>query len=113
MIYRHQWKDHESVYNHSDRGFCKIAIFESTGQKCACLHDLVVYPDRRGHGYGREMLFWAIQTARSSGCDIMFLFAEGELWVKEWYTRTGFVESDFVGSEDGGPCLLLSLSNEK
>lgn len=109
MIYRHQWKDHVSVYYNSERGFCKISIFDMRGQKVACLHDLVVYPWMRGNGYGRELLEWAIKSASSYDCDALILWHDGEPWVKEWYTRLGFVESHFMESEDGEPCMILKI----
>lgn len=109
MIYRHQWKDHVSVYNHTDRGFCKLTEFEMCGKKIACLHDLVVYPRMRGNGYGRFLIVWAIGLAKLDDCDALVLWHDGEPWVKEWYARLGFVESHFMESEDGEPCLMLII----
>ena len=113
MIYRHIWKDHVAVYNHSDRGFCKLTTFVQGDQKIACLYDLVVYPWMRGTGYGRALLEWAIKVASSDGCDAIILWHDGEPWVKEWYTRRGFVESNIMQSENGDPCMLLDLKKSR
>lgn len=109
MIYRHQWKDHVAVYHHTDRGFCKLTIFEARGKKVSCLHDLVVYPEMRGQGYGRFLIAWAIGAAALDGCDALILWPGGERWVAEWYARLGFAESQMMESEDGEPCLMLNL----
>ena len=109
MIYRHQWKDHLAVYNHTDRGFCKLTEFEEGCQRVACLHDLVVYPKKRGQGFGRELLAWAIGRATLDDCDALILWPGGEPWVEAWYQRNGFRESRAYESEDGEPCLMLKI----
>lgn len=110
MIYRHKWKNHVSVYNHTDRGFCKLTIFRDGYLKAACLHDLVVYTKKRGQGFGRELLAWAIGRATVEGCDVLFLWAEGEPWVEEWYKRHGFNTWASRESESGASALALWIN---
>lgn len=90
-IYKHQWEGHETVYFNSEFGFCKLNLYQEPNRKVAELYDLVVYPEFRGQGKGKELLDTAIKTAEQEHCTLIVLWPDAEKWVEEWYGRNGFV----------------------
>jgi ribosomal protein S18 acetylase RimI-like enzyme len=56
----------------------------------AQIEDVVTVPDLRNQGLGRAVVLRALEAARSSGHDLVFLLADEEDWPKELYRRLGF-----------------------
>jgi GNAT superfamily N-acetyltransferase len=60
--------------------------------RVAQFEGLVTDTERRGHGYGRSLVFDALRRSRAAGCDVAFLTADLADWPLEWYRRLGYVE---------------------
>ncbi len=74
----------------------------STGQE-AYLAELYVVPDRRGQGYGRELITEALRVAQERGADYAFLItSEDDVSAQRLYEAAGFRRTE---GEDG-PIML-------
>lgn len=74
----------------------------SRGQE-AYLAELYVVPDRRGQGYGRELITEAMRSARGQGADYAFLItSEEDLLAQRLYEAAGFRRTE----GEGGPLML-------
>ena len=74
----------------------------SRGQE-AYLAELYVVPDRRGQGYGRELITDAMRSARERGADYAFLItSEEDLLAQRLYEAAGFRRTE----GEGGPLML-------
>jgi ribosomal protein S18 acetylase RimI-like enzyme len=74
----------------------------SEGQE-AYLAELYVVPDRRGQGYGRELVTEALRVARESGADYAFLVtSEEDRLAQRLYEAAGFRRTE----GEGGPLML-------
>lgn len=74
----------------------------STGLE-AYLSELYVVPDRRGHGYGRELMTEALRVARERGADYAFLITtEEDRLAQRLYEAAGFRRTE----GEGGPLML-------
>jgi ribosomal protein S18 acetylase RimI-like enzyme len=58
----------------------------------AQIEDVGTLPEHRGKGYATAVILGAIEQARASGADFVFLVADAEDWPKELYRRLGFDE---------------------
>jgi ribosomal protein S18 acetylase RimI-like enzyme len=58
----------------------------------AQIEDVGTLPEHRGKGYASAVILEAIEQARISGADFVFLVADAEDWPKELYRRLGFDE---------------------
>ncbi len=58
----------------------------------AQVEDVGTLPEHRGQGYATAVILGAIEQARASGADFVFLVADAEDWPKELYRRLGFDE---------------------
>ena len=87
----------------------------SASQRCACsrrcgarpheayLAELYVVPDRRGQGFGRELITEAIRVARERGADYAFLItSEDDRLAQRLYEAAGFRRTE----GEGGPLML-------
>ena len=108
-IYKHKWKNNETVYIHSTMGFCKVNIYHETHQTVAELYDLIVFPDFRGHGIGENLMEMAVEQARLEGADVLVLWPDCEKWTENWYHRLGFERNDNYRNHDGEPGLAKKL----
>lgn len=69
----------------------------------AYLAELYVVPDRRGQGYGRELMAEALRVARERGADYAFLVtSEEDLLAQRLYEAAGFRRTE----GEGGPLML-------
>jgi ribosomal protein S18 acetylase RimI-like enzyme len=69
----------------------------------AYLAELYVVPDRRGQGYGRELITEAMRVAREQGADYAFLItSEDDRLAQRLYEAAGFRRTE---GEDG-PLML-------
>jgi ribosomal protein S18 acetylase RimI-like enzyme len=69
----------------------------------AYLAELYVVPDRRGQGYGRELITEATRVARSRGADYAFLVtSEDDVLAQRLYEAAGFRRTE----GEGGPLML-------
>jgi len=58
----------------------------------AQVEDVGTLPEQRGNGYATAVILGAIEQARTTGADFVFLVADAEDWPKELYGRLGFDE---------------------
>ncbi len=58
----------------------------------AQVEDVGTLPEYRGKGYATAVILGAIEQARASGADFVFLVADAEDWPKELYRKLGFDE---------------------
>jgi ribosomal protein S18 acetylase RimI-like enzyme len=58
----------------------------------AQIEDLGTLPEHRGKGYATAVILGAIEQARASGADFVFLVADAEDWPKALYRKLGFDE---------------------
>lgn len=93
IIYRHHWKDHDTVYINDVFGFVLLAIYQDG---TASIYDLIVYPQFRGKGNGKKLMNKAISIAKFEGCSMVCLWPDCEEFVKEWYKKLGFVPGENV-----------------
>ena len=69
----------------------------------AYLAELYVVPNRRGQGYGRELMAEALRVARGRGADYAFLItSEEDLLAQRLYEAAGFRRTE----GEGGPLML-------
>ena len=69
----------------------------------AYLAELYVVPDRRGQGFGRELITEAIRVARQRGADYAFLItSEEDQLAQRLYEAAGFRRTE----GEGGPLML-------
>ena len=69
----------------------------------AYLAELYVVPDRRGQGFGRELITEAIRVARDRGADYAFLItSEDDRLAQRAYEAAGFRRTE----GEGGPLML-------
>jgi predicted GNAT family acetyltransferase len=58
--------------------------------RTAQIEDVGTLPDHRGAGYASAVVMKALEEARATGHDFVFLVADGRDWPKEMYRRLGF-----------------------
>ncbi len=69
----------------------------------AYLAELYVVPDRRGQGFGRELITEALRVARDQGADYAFLVtSEDDRLAQRLYEAAGFRRTE----GEGGPAML-------
>jgi ribosomal protein S18 acetylase RimI-like enzyme len=67
------------------------------------LAELYVVPDRRGQGYGRELITRALEVSREAGADYAFLVtSEDDRLAQKLYEAAGFRRTE----GEGGPLML-------
>ena len=67
------------------------------------LAELYVVPDRRGQGFGRELISRALEVARETGADYAFLVtSEEDELAQKLYEAAGFRRTE----GEGGPLML-------
>jgi ribosomal protein S18 acetylase RimI-like enzyme len=67
------------------------------------LAELYVVPDRRGQGFGRELISRALEVAREAGADYAFLVtSEEDELAQKLYEAAGFRRTE----GEGGPLML-------
>jgi ribosomal protein S18 acetylase RimI-like enzyme len=74
----------------------------SLGQE-VYLAELYVEPDRRGQGYGRELMIEAMRVARERGAEYAYLItSEDDRLAQRLYEASGFRRTE----GDGGPLMV-------
>jgi ribosomal protein S18 acetylase RimI-like enzyme len=74
----------------------------SRGQE-ACLAELYVVPDRRGQGYGRELVTEFLRLSRERGADYaLVVTSEEDTLAQRLYEAAGFRRTE----GEGGPLML-------
>jgi predicted GNAT family acetyltransferase len=58
--------------------------------RVAQIEDVVTLPDHRGHGLASAVVMRALEEARATGHEFVFLVADAREWPKELYRRLGF-----------------------
>lgn len=70
----------------------------------AYLAELYVVPNRRGQGYGRELITEALRVARARGADYAFVVtSEDDRLAQRLYEAAGFRRTE----GEGGPLMLV------
>ena len=101
--------DHVLVLvGHADDEAIGVAVLRlspslwSEGQE-AYLAELYVVPDRRGQGFGRELITEALRVAQEAGADYAFLVtSEDDALAQRLYEAAGFRRTE----GEGGPLML-------
>ena len=74
----------------------------------AYLAELYVVPERRGHGFGRELITEVLRSSREAGADYVFLVtSEEDQLAQRLYEAAGFRRTE----GDGGP-LMIAFEQE-
>lgn len=63
-----------------------LYVAQGVGQ----VEDVATLPEHRGRGYATAVVLRAVEAARSTGADLVFLVADDEDWPKALYARLGF-----------------------
>jgi ribosomal protein S18 acetylase RimI-like enzyme len=64
--------------------------------RTAQIEDVATHPDHRGQGHASAVILRALEEARATNHDFVFLVADARDWPKELYRRLGF---DSVGEQ--------------
>ena len=70
---------------------------------------MAVKKDRRGEGFGREILRKLIAAGREKGVSSFYLHAQ--VHAKEFYSREGFIPSGGIFDEAGIPHVKMTLAS--
>ena len=108
-IYKHTWKNCETVYINSADGQVKVQIAGEALDRTAYIWDLVVYPHARGRRHGSLLLRLAVQQARIERADVAVIYPDCEQWVLDWYERFGFKRDIFFDQKDGTAAWSMDL----
>ena len=108
-IYKHTWKDHETVYINSADGQVRVHVYGEALDRWAVISDLIVYPEARGRRHGSLLLRLAVQQAKIERANAVILFPDCKPWVVDWYERFGFKRDIFYDQEDGTPAWSMEL----
>lgn len=87
-----RWGRKDTIVIADGRALCQLSI-ETDNPAVAHLSDLIVYESARGYGLGDDLLRMAKEHAREMGAKVLFLLADPEQWMIDWYKRKGFVEN--------------------
>ena len=88
-----------AVENESIVGMVSMLFTVSTaeGGRAAWLEDMIVHPEQRGRGIGKQLLREAIRSARQAGCKrITLLTDDANSDAMRFYARAEFVRSQMV-----------------
>jgi spore maturation protein CgeE len=58
--------------------------------RTAQIEDVATLDQHRGRGYASALVLRALDEARQSGCDLVFLVSDEDDWPKALYRRLGF-----------------------
>lgn len=74
-----------------------FTISTAEGNRAAWLEDMVVHPDQRGRGIGKDLLRHAMARAKALGCSrITLLTDQTNRLAMQFYQRAGFTRSAMV-----------------
>ena len=74
--------------------YAMISVMDETPD-AAVIHDLCVYENKRGIGFGTDILEAACKEANQMGVECIRLCVEPDSWMEEWYKRHGFKDTDW------------------
>lgn len=116
-VYTHRWFNHKCVYINTPYGFAKLVVVFNEDRVAfdGEVYDLVVYPEHRGKGRGRELMNEIIGQAKKNRCERILLFPDCAEYVREWYGRLGFINKPSIRhSADQHCCAMVkTLVKEK
>ncbi len=81
--------DHRLGVRSSDGRLVAITTLRGDGST-AQVEDVYTVPEARGRGYARALVFRAVELARDTGHDLIFIVADDQDWPKLLYRRLGF-----------------------
>jgi GNAT superfamily N-acetyltransferase len=81
---------HAVVVDGAVVSFCDLRMMRVGDELLAQVEDVVTTPEHRGHGYARNIVAHAVQTAQAAGADRIWLEADRDDWPRELYSRMGF-----------------------
>ena len=67
---------------------CEMFVEDGVAQ----IEDVGTLSEQRGRGLARAVVLEAIDSARATGCDLVFLVADADDWPKALYEKLGFEE---------------------
>lgn len=94
IINRNTSEENTLVYIMEEHGisFCMLSFYEKE-KHIMYLSNLNVAENYREEGHGNDILKFAIDRAKSYGCEYLYLFTvDKDSWITEWYKRKGFIE---------------------
>ena len=103
------WGRTDTIVIADSRALCQLSV-ETDNPAVAHLSDLIVYESARGYGLGNDLLSMAKEHAREMGAKVLFLLADPEQWMIDWYKRKGFVE--YMLYPDGMVGLTFELAGK-
>ena len=65
---------------------CELYVEGPTAQ----IEDVGTLEEHRGRGLARDLVLAAAESARASGCDLVFLVADADDWPRALYEKLGF-----------------------
>lgn len=87
--------------------FCMLSYYERE-KHIMNLSNLNVCDKFRKKGYGNEILKFAIECAKSIGCEYLYIYTiDKDSWVTKWYKRKGFI----AYKEENNECYLFLKIN--
>ena len=70
--------------------FCMLSFYEKE-KHIMYLSNLNIAENFREEGRGNDILKFAIDRAKSYGCEYLYLFTvDKDSWITEWYKRKGY-----------------------
>ena len=102
VLHINEWKWGKSFTIITLEGKAMIEVTISNDEpELAYLRGLSVIPSERRRGFGKALLAEAIQLAKSNGCKYVWLHADKESFVFEWYKKFGFKYYGEAVNENG------------
>ena len=83
------WGRTETIVVKDGAGICSVSI-DNDDYSVAWIHGLSVLPAFRRQGLGRQLLETAQYRAGIMGAKVIFLKADPDSFVADWYRREGF-----------------------
>lgn len=83
------WGRENTIVIADGRALCQLSV-EDANASVAYLSNVIVLESARNCGLGNDLLEAAKEHAREMGAKMLWLWADPEQWVVEWYKRHGF-----------------------
>jgi ribosomal protein S18 acetylase RimI-like enzyme len=100
MIYYHRnnWPCGKSTLINTHGGAASVKVMMENRSVMADIVNITVVPNKRGKGWGRELLSLAEEEARNMGAKMVQLSSvEGNDFTLDWYKRAGYEVSHHDG----------------
>lgn len=101
-----RWGRGDIIVIADGRGLCTVSV-EDENPAVAYLSDVSVCESSLRMGLGNELLELSKEHAREMGAKLLWLWADSEQWMVEWYKRHGFIQQYVF--DDGMSRLTFDL----